>query len=188
MTDGAATHPGHDNRLYRQLAEIATKGALASREWEHQREHERDLGRPEVMAATLAAPVMRPAEPATPSRLSVQATLPHSRSTPDERPTSEEINGPSAKILECWNGCHGNCGAKWANHSEPHRECHYCKKFDHQRAELAGQARLPGIDIEQTAQPPPTPAPIGPVRLRPAPLGCDHRNFLSILPSAGAPR
>jgi len=174
MTDGIATQPGHDNRLNRLLAEIAAKGALASREWEHQREHERDRGHTEVMTVALTAPVMKPNELAMSSRLSVQATLPHSRSTRDESPPSEAINRPSAKILECWNDCHGNCGAKWANHNEPQRECHYCKKFDHQRAELAGQARLPGIDIEQTAQPPPTPAPIEPARIRPAPLAGDH--------------
>jgi len=66
---------------------MAAKGALASREWEHQRERERDLGQPEVMAAPLTAPVMKPDEPAMSSRLSVQPTVPHSRSTRDESPT-----------------------------------------------------------------------------------------------------
>lgn len=62
-------------------------------------------------------------------------------------PTSEESKAKQIALDKCYreNG-HTSCRATWANHNEPHRECHYCKKFDQKRAELAGQTRLPGLD------------------------------------------
>jgi plasmid replication initiation protein len=59
--------------------------------------------------------------------------------------SKKDLAGLRRKVMACWSQSHGACAAKWANHNEPHNDCHWCKKFDHQRAELAGQTVLPGV-------------------------------------------
>jgi plasmid replication initiation protein len=59
--------------------------------------------------------------------------------------SKRDLVGLRKKAAVCWSQCHGGCAAKWAQHNEPHNDCHWCKKFEHQRAELAGQTRLPGL-------------------------------------------
>lgn len=46
-------------------------------------------------------------------------------------------HGLILKANACWARTKGGCGAIWANHKENKKhECHYCKKFDEQRARV----------------------------------------------------
>jgi len=42
-----------------------------------------------------------------------------------------------AKAHQCWNRTNGSCAAKWADHENPDDACHWCRRFDKQRAEAA---------------------------------------------------
>lgn len=81
---------------------------------------------------------------------------------------SKELPTAKVKVLKreataCATKTKNNCQAKWANHKEPTSACHWCVRFDTQRAEAAGQQRLPleppkVVEPQQVPEAPPTEA------------------------------
>lgn len=42
-----------------------------------------------------------------------------------------------AQAHKCWNKNNGSCAAKWTDHDKPYDACHWCRKFEKQRTEIA---------------------------------------------------
>ena len=50
--------------------------------------------------------------------------------------SAAKTNELHAQANQCWNKNNGSCAAKWANHENPDDACHWCRRFDKQRAEV----------------------------------------------------
>jgi len=70
--------------------------------------------------------------------------------------SKQRVKELSAEASACWIKNKSSCRADWANHQAPADVCHWCKRFEAKRAELAGQQQLPLSKPKQTetAQPP----------------------------------
>jgi plasmid replication initiation protein len=48
-------------------------------------------------------------------------------------PKADELR---AHANQCWNKTNGSCAAKWRDHESPNDVCHWCRRFEQQRAKL----------------------------------------------------
>jgi hypothetical protein len=73
------------------------------------------------------------------------------------------------------------CGATWDNHKQPTDSCHWCVRFDTQRAEAAGQRRLPleapKVEPERGNEEGPTEAEKKEALAKLAKIGFDRKNL-----------